>query len=101
MSARIYQPAKNAMQSGKAKSNLWLLDYDPGAAKSIDPLMGYTTSSDMQQQVRMKFSSKEEAVAFAERQGMEFRVIEPRLRKTRSSSYSDNFKHNRIAPWTH
>ncbi|MBD1549772.1 ETC complex I subunit [Roseibium aggregatum] len=101
MLARIYRPAKTAMQSGKAKTHRWVLDYEPETARSVEPLMGYTSSSDMRQQIRMYFETQEEAVAYARRNGIAYRVEEPHERKVRGASYSDNFKFNRIAPWTH
>ena len=101
MLARIYRPAKTAMQSGKAKTHRWVLDYEPETARSVEPLMGYTSSSDMRQQVRLYFETQEEAVAYARRNGIAYRVEEPHERKVRGASYSDNFKFNRIAPWTH
>ncbi len=101
MLARIYRPAKTAMQSGKAKTHRWVLDYEPETARSVEPLMGYTSSSDMRQQIRIYFETQEEAVAYARRNGIAYRVEEPHVRKVRGASYSDNFKFNRIAPWTH
>lgn len=101
MVARIYRPAKTAMQSGKAKTQRWVLDYEPEAARSVEPLMGYTSSSDMKQQIRLFFDSKDEAIAYARRHGIAHRVEEPNERKVRAASYSDNFKFDRIAPWTH
>jgi hypothetical protein len=101
MLARIYRPAKTAMQSGKAKTHRWVLDYEPETARSVEPLMGYTSSSDMRQQIRLYFETQEEAVAYARRNGIAYRVEEPHERKVRGASYSDNFKFNRIAPWTH
>jgi len=89
------------MQSGKAKTHRWVLDYEPETARSVEPLMGYTSSSDMRQQIRMYFETQEEAVAYARRNGIAYRVEEPHERKVRGASYSDNFKFNRIAPWTH
>lgn len=101
MLARIYRPAKTAMQSGKAKTHRWVLDYEPETARSVEPLMGYTSSADMRQQIRLYFETQEEAVSYARRNGIAYRVEEPRERKVRGASYSDNFKFNRIAPWTH
>ncbi len=101
MVARIYRPAKTAMQSGKAKTQRWVLDYEPEVPRSVEPLMGYTSSSDMKQQIRMYFDSKEDAVAYAKRSKIPFRVEEPRERAVRGASYSDNFKFDRMTPWTH
>ena len=101
MSARIYSPAKTAMQSGKAKTGHWVLDFDPEQPRHIDPLMGYTTSGDMKSQIRLTFETKEEAIAYAERHGIDYRVQEPKDAKRRQISYSDNFRYDRKVPWTH
>jgi hypothetical protein len=101
MSAKIYSPAKTAMQSGKAKTGTWVLEFDPAAPRKVEPLMGYTSSSDMLSQVRLKFDTKELAMAYAARHGIEARVEEPKEPKRRRVSYSDNFKFDRSQPWTH
>lgn len=101
MSARIFSPAKTAMQSGKAKTGYWVLVFDPAQPRSIDPLMGYTSSGDMKSQLRLTFATKEEAVAYAEKHGIAFEVQEPKESKRRTISYSDNFKYDRTTPWTH
>ena len=72
MSARIFSPAKTAMQSGKAKTGLWVLEFDPELPRKIDPLMGYTTSGDMKSQIRLTFETKEEAIAYAEKNGLAY-----------------------------
>jgi hypothetical protein len=102
MTARIYLPAPSATQSGPG-SDLWRLDFEPEQPRSIEPLMGWTSSGDMRQQVRLKFATKEEAIAYAERNGLAYRVEEPRpnLAARRGASYSDNFKTSRIGLWTH
>lgn len=101
MTARIYRPAKTAMSSGEAKTHEWVLEFEPEVPRSIEPLMGYTSSSDMRQQVHMRFADKEQAVAYAERNGIPYRVIEPKDRKRRTISYSDNFNYRRAQPWSH
>lgn len=101
MSAKIYRPAKTAMQSGKAKTHLWLLEFDADRPRTIDPIMGYTSSADTRQQVRLTFETQELAVAYAERNGIEYRVIEPKEATRKSVSYSDNFRFSRSQPWTH
>ena len=101
MSARIYSPAKNAMQSGKAKTGYWVLEFETEKPKRIDPLMGYTTSGDTREQVRLTFATREEAVAYAEREGLAFRVDEPKEAKRRQISYAENFRYDRRTPWTH
>src|SRR3990170_296944 len=77
MVARIYKPSRNAMQSGHARSQHWVLEFEPEAARGIEPLMGWTSSGDMRQQLRLNFDTKEEAVAYAERNGLPYRVFEP------------------------
>ena len=102
MTARIYLPAPSATQSGPG-SDMWRLDFEPELPRSIEPLMGWTSSGDMRQQVRLNFATKEEAIAYAERNGLTYRVEEPRpnLAARRGVSYSDNFKTSRIGLWTH
>ena len=101
MLARIFRPAKNAMQSGRGNSDLWVLEYEPEVPLKVDPLMGYTSSSDMLRQVRLEFDSRDEAVAYAEREGIAYRVHDKPERSVKPASYSDNFRSNRRQPWTH
>ncbi|MEO1205977.1 MAG: ETC complex I subunit [Pseudomonadota bacterium] len=101
MAARIYRPAKTAMQSGQAKTKEWVLEHEPQSARSIEPLMGWTSSSDMAAQIRLEFDSKEEAIDYARRNGLAFRVVEPKIRKPIRKTYADNFKFGRIGRWTH
>ena len=101
MTARIYRPAKTAMQSGKGKSQEWLLEFTTETPRAVDPLMGWTGSSDTLQQVRLKFATREEAVSYAERHGIAAQVEDAQEAKRRLASYSDNFRSNRIGSWTH
>jgi hypothetical protein len=101
MTVRIYQPAKTAMQSGKGRTRSWVLEYEPSAAREIDPLMGWTSSRDMAQQVRLTFETKEAAIAYAERNGLAYTISEPQTRRVNKKSYADNFKYGRIGSWTH
>ena len=101
MTARIYKPTKTAMQSGKAKTKDWVLDYDPETPRTVEPLMGWTSSSDMRQQVKLRFETKDEAVAYCERHSVAYQVFEPKPVQRRIASYSDNFAFNRRSPWTH
>ncbi|PZU89818.1 MAG: ETC complex I subunit [Chelatococcus sp.] len=101
MTARIYRPARTAMQSGTAKTERWLLEYEPELAREIEPLMGWTSSADMKSQLKLWFDSKEEAVAYATRNGIPYRIEEPHEPVRRSISYSDNFKYSRVGQWTH
>jgi ETC complex I subunit conserved region len=99
--ARIYRPAKTAMQSGQAKTSEWRLDFEPETPRVVEPLMGYTSSTDMRQQVRIDFPTKEEAIAFAEKNGLAYEVFDAHEPKRRLAAYSDNFKFNRVGAWTH
>ncbi|PSM17079.1 ETC complex I subunit [Nitratireductor sp. StC3] len=101
MSARIYSPAKTAMQSGKAKTGRWILEFEPEKPRKIDPLMGYTSSADMKSQIKLSFETREEAVAYAKKQGVAFRVEEPKELRRRQITYAENFRYDRKTPWTH
>jgi predicted DNA-binding transcriptional regulator YafY len=101
MLARIYRPAKSAMQSGKAKTHDWVLEFEPASARLPDPLMGWTQSTDMDGQVRLRFASKDEAVAYATAHGIAFQVTEPKTPRKIIKAYADNFAFGRKQPWTH
>lgn len=101
MSARIYNPSKNAMQSGKSNSGEWVLEYEPEAPRKVEPLMGYTSSTDMNSQLRIAFPSLDEAVAYAEKNGIAHVVQKSHSAKRRKIAYADNFSYNRTLPWTH
>ena len=103
MRARIYQPSRTAMQSGTAKTKNWLLDFVPASARSLDPLMGWTSSADMNSQVRLQFDSREAAEAYAKAHGIDYAVTEAKSRKAniRPGGYGDNFATNRRGVWTH
>lgn len=103
MRARIYQPARTAMSSGTAKTKHWVLDYAPASAREVDPLMGWTSSGDMQSQVRLRFDSKEAALEYARDNGIDAIVMEPKKRKPniRPRGYGENFATDRRGAWTH
>ena len=101
MTVRIFKPAKTAMQSGEARTKEWILELDPAAPRSVDPLMGWTSSSDTRAQVRLEFDTKEEAIAYATREGLAYTLIEPKPRKPIRKSYADNFRFGRTDNWTH
>ncbi|HXM00052.1 MAG TPA: ETC complex I subunit [Rhizomicrobium sp.] len=101
MRARIYQPAKNAMQSGRALTKRWLLEFEPESARAVDPLMGWTSSADMRQQVALEFDTAEEAVAYAEKNAIAYQLFEPHPPRQRPKSYADNFRFDRKVPWSH
>lgn len=92
MSARIYQRPKNAMQSGKARTGDWILEFDPAEAKRPDPLMGWAGSGDTQQQVVLKFPTQAEAQAYADRYGIEARVHVTPPKRLKIQAYADNFR---------
>ena len=93
---RIYRPAKSATQSGRAKTHRWVLEYEMSAPKVTDPLMGWIGSADTRRQVRLTFASREDAVAYAERNGLAFTVEAPHERRVRPKSYADNFRPSAI-----
>lgn len=101
MVARIYRPAKTAMQSGQAKTQDWVLEFEPDHAREYEPLMGWTSSSDMKQQIHLRFETKDDAIAYAKRNGIPYRIFEPNPRARSKKSYADNFKYGRIGSWTH
>lgn len=101
MKARIYRPAKTAMQSGTAKTERWLLEYEPETRRPREPLMGWTSSSDMLSQIRLWFDTKDEAEAYARRNGIPYNVELPKIQARRAMAYSDNFRFDRIGTWTH
>ena len=102
MYARIYRPSRTAMQSGRAKFDQWVLEFDRQYAQRVDPLMGWTSSSDtLAGQVRLTFDTKDEAVAYAKANKIPHQVIERGETKPVAKSYADNFVTNRRAPWTH
>lgn len=103
MRARIYKPARNAMQSGSAKSKRWVLEFAPASRSEVDPLMGWTSSNDTQSQVKLRFDSKEAALEYAQENGIEAVVSEPKTRKAniRAGGYGENFATHRRTVWTH
>ncbi len=101
MVARIYKPARTAMQSGVAQSLDWVLEHEPMKRRELDPVMGWTSAAETETQVKLRFASKEEAIAYAERQGFAYTVVEPAQKRAQKKSYSDNFKYGRIGLWTH
>ncbi|MGX7894918.1 ETC complex I subunit [Tsuneonella sp. HG222] len=92
MQARIYQRPKNAMQSGKALTDEWVLDFVPAEAKKPDPLMGWAGSGDTQQQVQLRFESCAAAQAYADKHGIEVQVHPSPPRKLKLQAYADNFR---------
>lgn len=103
MRARIFKPARTAMSSGTAKTRNWVLEHVNETGRDVDPLMGWTSSSDTQAQVRLTFDSKEAALDYAKDNGIDAVVLEPKPRKAniRPGGYGDNFATNRRGVWTH
>lgn len=103
MPARIYQPARTAMSSGSAKTRQWVLEHVSDSAREVDPLMGWTSSSDTQSQIKLTFETKEAALDYAKDNGIDAVVWEPQKRKPniRPGGYGDNFATNRRTVWTH
>ena len=103
MRVRIYQPARNAMQSGNARSTGWVLEFPPADPREIDPLMGWTSSDDTQSQVRLRFDTRKQAEDYAKERGLDFVVQEPHKRapNIRARGYGENFATDRRMPWTH
>lgn len=89
--ARIFKPAKTAMQSGRANAARWVLEFEPQERREADPLVGWVGSGDTLQQLRLRFDSREEAIAYAEREGIAYTVEEPKPRRLVPNNYSDNF----------
>jgi hypothetical protein len=103
MRARIYQPSKTAMSSGAAKTRQWVLEFAPASARDVDPLMGWTSSSDTQSQVRLNFPTKQAAMDYAQAHKIDAVVRENNKRKPniRAGGYGENFATFRRGAWTH
>ena len=91
---RIYQPPKSSMQSGRARAHRWLLEYETETPRRPEPLMGWTSSGDTLNQVRLRFATREDAIAFAEKEGFAYSVEEPKPHRPRPRSYADNFRYS-------
>ncbi|MFZ4125956.1 MAG: ETC complex I subunit [Rickettsiales bacterium] len=92
--AKIYQPAKTAMQSGKAK-DFWLLEYVSSVPHTPEPLMGWNTMGDTKEQIKLKFETKEQAIAYAKAKNIPYEVLQPHIRKTPPKAYATNFANGR------
>ncbi len=101
MPARIYQQPKSTMQSGHARTEAWVLDYEQSEPRRADPLMGWLGSADTQSQVSLRFHTREEAVAYAERNAIPYQLELPHERRVRPKAYADNFRFGRSDNWTH
>jgi hypothetical protein len=96
MTARIYKPAKTAMQSGQGQTKQWWLDFEPAEARFVEPLMGWTGSTDTRSQLRLEFDTLEAARAFAEKHGIAYEIEAPRPHRLRRQAYADNFSYYRL-----
>jgi len=99
--ARIYVPPRSAMQSGRGRTQDWILEFAPGEKQRVDPLMGWSGSGDTPGQVRLRFATREEAVAYAEARGLRYEVEEPKPIRIKAKVYADNFRFGRTDNWTH
>ena len=99
--ARIFRPDRNAMQSGRATTRAWVLEFEPAAAPQAGPLMGWIEATDPDGQIRLTFPTREDAVAFAQRRGLAFEVLPEPEQKRIIKAYADNFAFDRKQPWTH
>jgi hypothetical protein len=94
--ARIHRPVKNAMQSGRAQTRKWVLDYEQATPRIPDPLMGWSSAKDTLNEVRVRFDTLEEAIAFADKNGLDYTVITPQDPKFKPKAYADNFRYDRM-----
>jgi hypothetical protein len=101
MVARIYKPSRNAMQSGMARTKEWVLELEPEVRREVEPLMGWTSSADTRQQVRLSFDTREQAEAYAQKNGIAYELVPEAPARTQKKSYSDNFRWGRPENWTH
>lgn len=100
--ARIFQPPKSAMQSGRGNTHAWVLEYAPSEAKVLDPLTGWVGSGDMRRQIRLQFDTREEALAYARAQGIAYEVESPAPPEAmKPKVYADNFRFGRHENWSH
>ena len=97
MSVRIFKRSKTATQSGRGNTRHWVLEHEPTASRSVDRLMGWTSSHDTSQQISLVFSSQEQAIAFAERNRLDYWVVPPQERKRKRKSYAENFRYNKVS----
>ncbi len=101
MTARIYRPTRNTMQSGKGKTSRWVLEFEPSEPREIEPLMGYTATRDTRTQVRLTFESRDAAEAYAQRNGIAYQIQPAHEATVKRAAYTDNFRFDRKTPWTH
>ncbi len=95
IAARIFQPSRGTTQSGLGKTHEWILEFEPATQRTLEPLMGWTSSADTLNQIKLRFATREEAVAYAERNGLSFNIQAPAARHTRPRNYTDRFRPHR------
>jgi len=93
MKARIYKPSRNTMQSGRGKTKQWVLEYENETARTPESLMGWVSSEDTNNQVKLRFESEKDAIKFAKSKGLDYKVAKAQTRKTKPRNYGDNFKY--------
>ena len=101
MQVRIFQQPETAMQSGRANTDRWVVEFEPDSARRVEPLMGWTSSADTKGQLRLWFDSRDDAVAYAKKHGLMYTLEAPRERRMRPKAYADNFRYGRLGRWTH
>jgi len=101
MTIKIYKPAKSSMQSGLGKTKQWIAEYITETDKVKDTLMGWNSSLDTKEQIKMFFDTKEQAIEWSKKNNQQFIIIEPKERKIKPKNYASNFDMNRKEPWTH
>ncbi len=101
MLAKIYRPSKNAMQSGKAGTRRWVLEFELAQALATESLMGWTSGADTNGQVRIFFDTKDQAIAFARENQIPHQVSDAPEIKRIPKAYGDNFAFRRREPWSH
>jgi ETC complex I subunit conserved region len=99
--ARIYVPPRSSMQSGRGRAQGWVLEFAPGERQRVDPLMGWSGSGDTRGQVRLHFDTRDQALAYAEANGLAYEVEEPKPHRIKPKSYAENFRFGRSENWTH
>jgi NADH dehydrogenase ubiquinone Fe-S protein 4 len=93
---RIFQPPKTAMQSGRAMTHKWVVEFEPDAPRQVEPLMGWISGRDTRSQVHLRFATREEALAYAARNGFTVALEEPHQTRFKAKSYADNFRPDRL-----
>jgi len=99
--AKIYKPAKTAMQSGRGKTKGWVLEYPRGSKVAAEPLMGWQASADTTRQIKLRFDSEAAAIAYCEARNIDYELVAPKQRRLRMKAYADNFSFTRVGSWTH